>query len=102
MEEVTKEEAKTKYGAIRMAENTNEKGDAIVCYFKEPSRLVLGVALAEIDRNTVMACEYIFDDCCIREISDYDTFRNDKNIFLGLLGLLQSLVVVKKSTFTTL
>lgn len=101
MKKLTNEEAKLK-GAIAMVENTDENGNPIVCYFKSPSRLVLGVAMAEIDRNTLLACEYIFDDACIREISDVDAFRNNDALFLGITGVLQSLVRVKKSTYTTL
>lgn len=102
MEKVTAEEAKLKYGAVAMVENTDASGKPIVCYFKSPSRLVLGVALAEIDRNTLMACEYIFDDSVIKEISDVEAFRNDDAIFMGITGVLQSLVRVKKSTYTSL
>jgi hypothetical protein len=85
-----------------MAINTDASGKEIVCYFKKPSRLVLGVALAELDRNIVLASEYIFDDCTIRDISDFDAFRNSDEIFLGLIPKLQTLARVKKSTFTTL
>lgn len=96
------QDAKSKYGAVRVARNVDKNGNDIVAYFREPSRPVLGVAIAELDKNTVLACEYIFDDACIREISDFDAFRNDVSIFLGLGGMLQSLIIVKKSTFTTL
>lgn len=95
-------EYKIKYGVIAKVENTDDNGKPIVCYFKSPSRLVLGVAMSEIDRNIVLACEYIFDDACVREISDTDAFRNNKEIFLGITGVLQSLVRVKKSTYTIL
>ena len=101
MEKITLEDAKLK-GAIAMVENTDEKGNPIVCYFKSPSRIVLGVAMAEIDRNTLLACEYIFDDACIREISDVEAFRNNDELFLGITGVLQSLVRVKKSLYTAL
>lgn len=94
---VTAEEAKTKYGAVGMAQNED-----LVVYFKKPSRLVLGVAMAEIDRNVTQACEYIFDDCVIKEISDWEAFRNDDELFIGLIPKLQSLASVKKSTYTTL
>lgn len=102
MEKITIEEAKSKYGAVQMVENTDEKGNPIVCYFKQPSRLVLGAAMGEIDRNPLIACEYIFDDSVIREISDVDAFRNNDAVFLGITAMLQSLVRVKKSTFTNL
>lgn len=102
MIKITLEEAKLKYGAIEMATNTDSTGKEIVCYFKTPSRVVLGIAMAEIEKNYLLACEYIFDDSCIREISDFEAFRNDDSIFLGLTGKLQSLIRVKKSNFTTL
>jgi len=95
-------EVKLKYGAIAVVRNVDKDGKPIVCYFKEPSRLVLGVAIAEIDRNVILACEYIFDDAVIREVSDVDAFRNDKSIFLGLNLILQSLVRVKKSDYRSL
>lgn len=95
-------EIKAKHGAIAVVRNFDKDGKPIVCYFKEPSRLVLGVAIAEFDRNVILACEYIFDDAVIREVSDVDAFRNDKGIFIGLNLILQSLVRVKKSDYRSL
>lgn len=95
-------EYKIKYGVIGKVENKDANGNPIVCYFKKPSRLVLGVAMAEIDRNFLLACEYIYDDACVREISDYEAFRNDDELFIGINGFLQGLIRGKKSLYTTL
>lgn len=84
-------------GAIKKAEN----GDLVV-YFREPSRMALGIAMAEIDRDVVKACEIIFYDACIAEVSDLDAYAKDTALFIGIIKLLQSLVVVKKSLYTTL
>ena len=84
-------------GAIRKAEH----GDLVV-FFREPSRMALGIAMAEIDRDVVKACEIIFYDACIAEVSDMDTYAKDTALFMGIIPLLQSLVTVKKSLYTTL
>jgi hypothetical protein len=100
--EIKEADYKVKYDVIAKVENTDSKGNPIVCYFKSPSRLVLGIAMAEIDRNTLLACEYIFDDAVVKEISNHEEFRGNDALFLGITGVLQSLVRVKKSTYTSL
>lgn len=95
-------EYKIKYGVVAKVENFDKDGKKIVCYFKPTSRIVLGQALAELENNTLTACEYIFVDSVVKEISDADAFFNDNSIFLGITGVLQSLVRVKKSTYTSL
>lgn len=94
--------AKEEFKAVKKAVNVDKDGKQIVAYFREPSRMVVGIAMAKLDTDTLTACEYIFDDAVIREISDTDAFRNDNGIFIGLNVMLQSLVTIKKSTFTTL
>lgn len=84
-------------GAIKMANH----GEVAV-FFREPSRMALGIAMAEIDRDVVKACEIIFYDACIAEVSDMDSYIKDTSLFMGIIPLLQSLVVVKKSLYTTL
>jgi hypothetical protein len=91
---------RAQYGYIRKAVNVDEAGVERVAYFREPNRLVVGIAMAEIDRNTLLACEYIFDDAVIREVSDVEYFRNNNGVFIGLSNMLQGLIQVKKSTFT--
>lgn len=92
---------RAQYNYVRKAVNVDENGVEHVAYFKAPNRLIVGIALAEIDRNTLLACEYIFDESIIKEVSDVDYFRNDDGVFMGLTAMLQSLIRVKKSTFTT-
>lgn len=84
-------------GSIRKAEH----GDLVV-YFREPSRMAWGIAMAEIDRDVVKACEIVYFDACIAEVSDMDAYHKDMSLFIGLIPLLQSLVVLKKSLYTTL
>lgn len=93
---------KNEYKAILKAEHTDEQGTVHKCYFKKPSRMTIGLAMAEIEKNVVQACEYVFIDSVIREVSDVDYFMNNDEVFMGLIPKLQSLVLVKKSTFTTL
>jgi hypothetical protein len=94
-------ELKKQYGYIRKVKNVDDNGIEHVAYFKSPNRLILGIALAEIEKNVTLACEYIFDDAIIKEISDVSYFRDNDNVFLGIIGMLQGLVQVKKSTITT-
>lgn len=84
-------------GAIKSASHEN-----LVVFFREPSRMALGIAMAEIDRDVVKACEIIFFDACIKEVSDMDAYHSDTSLFMGIIPLLQSLVTVKKSLYTTL
>lgn len=84
-------------GAIKSATHEN-----LAVFFREPSRMALGVAMAEIDRDVVKACEYIFNDACIMEVSDFKEYSTDTALFMGIIPLLQSLVSVKKSLYTTL
>lgn len=94
-------EFKTKYNYVFKASNTDADGVERVAYFRTPNRMVIGIAMAEIERNVLNACEYIFDDAVIREISDVDYFRNNTDVFVGLNVMLQSLIRVKKSSFQT-
>ena len=95
-------EYKEKFGAIAKAESEDE-GKTIVIYFKAPHRMALGSALAILERDVLQGCEIIFDSCVIAEISpDWEKFRNDNGRFIGLVPLLQSLCVVKKSTYKML
>ncbi len=73
-----------------------------VCYFKEPSRMAVGLATAMMNTDRVQGCEILFNDACIKEVSDYNHWLNDTPLFLGICGTLQELIVVKKSTYTTL
>lgn len=84
-------------GAIKSASH----GDLVV-FFREPSRMALGIAMAEIDRDVVKACEIIYYDACIAEVSDLEAYAKDTALFMGIIPLLQSLVSVKKSLYTTL
>lgn len=94
-------EYKEKYKYVLKAENINEAGKAVVCYFREPSRIAFGVALAKIDTNVVEACEIIFNDSVIQEISDWQDFASENKLFYSLIGALQGLAKQKKSVFTS-
>lgn len=83
-------------GAIAKAEH-----DGKVVYFKEPSRLAIGVAMAKIDSDVIGACEVLFNDAVIME-ADWTFFQNDKGAFVGIIGALQRLIPLKKSVFTSL
>lgn len=94
-------ELRAQYKFIRKATNIDDNGIEHVAYFKEPNRLIVGVAMAEIETNVLKACEYIFNDAVIKEISDVDYFFNNNAVFVGIHRMLQGLIEVKKSTFTT-
>ena len=72
-----------------------------VCYFRLPSRMAIGTSLSMLNTDVVQACEIIFNDACIREVSDYNHWLNDNELFNGICGQLQSLIRVKKSTWMT-
>lgn len=95
------EEIRAKYNFIRKAESIDDQGKKHVAYFKAPNRLIVGIAMSTIDSNTLLACEYIFDDAVIKEVSDVAYFRDNDDVFIGLVAMLQALIRVKKSTFTT-
>lgn len=94
--QVTLDEAKA-LGAIAKVED----GDK-VAYFKAPSRLITGIALSEFTENMTSACEKIFHDCVIQEISDAEHWLEDDGRFNGIVVQLQGLIRVKKSTWTAL
>ena len=95
------EEIRAKYKFIRKAKAVDDNGNERVAYFKAPNRMIVGMALAKIDTNVTEACEYIYGDCVIRDVSDWEYFMNNDEAFLGLIGMLQGLIQVKKSTFTS-
>ena len=94
-------EIKAKYKAVKRIVNIDEKGDEHVLYLREPSRLAVGVSLAKIESNVTEACEIIFNDAAIQEVSDIEYFQQN-HVFYGLIYELQTLVRVKKSTSMTL
>lgn len=95
-------EYKAKYKVVAKVENTDDKGQPIVCYFKEPSRMAFSMALSMVDSDPVQMCEILFNDTVVREISDWEIFSADNKLFYSLIRPLQNLAQVKKSTFTTL
>lgn len=97
-------EAKYKetHGAVGYCKSTHEEKE-IICWFKKPSRMALGSALAIMDSDLIAACEMIFDSAVIVELSpEWELFRNDDGRFIGITRFLQSLAVVKKSTYKIL
>lgn len=83
-------------GAVGVAEHEDK-----VVYFKEPSRYAIGACMATVDRDVVAACEIIFNDCVIQD-ADWKYFTENKGAFIGLVGPLQRLIPLKKSTFRPL
>lgn len=94
-------EIRAKYKYIRKVKNTDDAGTERVAYFREPNRLIVGIAMAKIEENVTLACEYIFDDAVIKEVSDWEYFRENNSVFYGIIPVLQRLAEVKKSTVTT-
>lgn len=106
-EEIKKQAAldadyKVKHKVIAKVENTDDKGNKIVCYFKEPSRMAFSYALSMADSDPVQMCQILFNDAVVKEISDWELFFNDNKLFYSLINPLQGLATVKKSTFMTL
>jgi hypothetical protein len=95
------QDIKAKYKAIAKQTDIDEHGVEHVAYFREPSRLAVGVWLAQRNDNVTTAAEIIFNDTIIQEVSDVAYFQKDA-VFNGLLGLLGTLVPLKKSTSTFL
>ncbi len=90
---------KSKYAAFYKISSPD---GAHVLWLRKPSRLAVGVFLAKVEKNVTDACEVLFDDCVVREISDADYFRNDDEAFLGVVPALQAIVRLKKNLFTAL
>lgn len=95
------QEYKVKYKAIRRIGNIDEHGQEHVLWLREPSRLAVGIFMATVPEDVVAACEYIFNDACIQEVSDVAYFQQNA-VFYGILRDLQRLVSVKKSSSMTL
>lgn len=70
-------------------------------WLKKPSRLAVGYFISKRDENIVEACEYLLNDACIQDISDYAYFIKDEN-FYGIMGALINLFTLKKSISTLL
>ena len=70
-------------------------------YMRQPSRLAVGYFMSKYGENRVEAVEYILNDGCIQEISDYNYFIQDDN-FYGIMADIIGLVRLKKSFSTTL
>ncbi len=87
-------EYKEKYKVIKKI--VSEDGQHVL-WLRSPSRLAVGVFMAEVTNSVTTACEYIFNDACVREISDVDYFQKDEN-FYGIIRELQTLIRVKKNT----
>jgi hypothetical protein len=92
---------KLKYGAIEKVVSIDAAGGEHVLWLKKPSRLVVGIFMATASENTVQACEYVFNDTVIVDISDVAYFQQD-DVFYGILSTLQRLIRVKKSTSMSL
>lgn len=89
-------------GAIHHVMNTDDSGVVHHAFFKSPSRIAVGVFLAEIDTNVTSACEIMFNDSVIKELSDYNYFMSSNEVFNGLIYDMKRLIRVKKSTSTPL
>jgi hypothetical protein len=92
---------KATHKAIHKIVNVDEHGVEHALYLREPSRWAVGVSLAQFDTDVVSACETIFNDAAIKEVSDIEYFQQNA-VFYGLIRPLQTLVVVKKSISTRL
>lgn len=94
------QEIKAKYKAVEkivITEGTEERK----AYFRKPSRLAIGSFLSKKDENLVEACEALFYDAIIKEVSDADYFLANDEAFLGCMPALIRISVVKKNISTT-
>ncbi len=89
-------------GAIHHVMNTDDSGVVHHAFFKSPSRIAVGVFLAEAESNVTAACEILFNDAVIKEISDVTYFSSNNEVFNGIIYELQRLIRVKKSISTAL
>lgn len=80
--------------------NVDGDGNERHLWLKEPHRMALGVFLAKKSEDFVSACEVLFDSCAIPGVSDVDYFRNNNEVFYGIMGDLVRLVPLKKSSLT--
>lgn len=92
---------KLKYKVTDKVVCIDDQGQEHVLYLKQPSRMIVGLFLAKIDQNVTEACEYVFYDAVVKEISDVEYFMQDA-AFYGIISKLQQLIQVKKSTSMTL
>lgn len=92
---------KNRLGAIQRIVSIDDEGNEHVAWFKKPSRIAVGYALAKSEENLVDACEAIFNSAIIQEVSDVPYFQQDE-VFYGLIAPLQRMVNVKKNISTIL
>ena len=92
------QEIKIKYKAVKKI--VSEDGQHLM-YLRQPSRMAVGYFMAKYGENRVEAVEYVLNDSCIQEVSDYAYFIQDE-VFYGIMSELISLISLKKSSFTTL
>lgn len=92
------QEIKIKYNSVLKIQS--EDGEHKL-YLKKPSRMAVGYFMSKYGENRVEAVEYILNDACIQEVSDYNYFIQD-DVFYGIMAEIISLVSLKKSFSTTL
>lgn len=86
-------EAKTNHKAIAYV--VSEDGEHMA-FFRTPNRSTVGFFMAEVQNNVTTACEYLYNDAVIREISEVEYFQKDEN-FYSIISTLQRLIQVKKN-----
>jgi len=97
MSELTEEQLKNKYGPIKLIEI--EDGQKVYkAYLKKRiSRNAFSKAISMMDNDPIMACEVIYRDAVISEISDVEILEND-DLFLSAMSTITDLIEKKKVT----
>ncbi len=97
MSELTEEQLKNKYGPLKLIEV--EDGDKVYKAYlrKNISRNAFSKAYALSDTDPVMACEIIYRDTVVQEISDSEIVEND-DLFLSVMSEINDLYKKKKVT----